>query len=305
MSYILNEFGFFRVAVVTPKLQVANVLFNLRCIKVAIDNLVSQHVQLAVFPELCITGYSCGDLFYQETLLYESQRAIIDLASYLANRKISIIVGVPLLFNSRLYNCAVFINDGKIIGVVPKMFLPTTQEYYEQRWFTSGWNVRDQSIDFYGEYIPFGVDLIFKVKNFPLCLIGIEICEDLWSPQPPSGDLVLAGATIIANVSASNEIVGKCAYRRNLVSQQSARCVSAYLYASAGPGESTSDTVYSGHSIISENGIILAQTERFCFDTQIAIADIDLQQIKNERIINSSYSYAETTKNSDSGFYNA
>lgn len=286
----MNDFGFVRVAVVSPELRIADVRFNLQRIKDALTQAENAGVQIVVFPELCITGYTCADLFYQEKLQEESLVGLQEIALLTKSLSLIAIVGFPATVDGRIYNCAALVSDGSVLGVVPKSYLPTTKEYYEERWFTSGRNVRNKSIYVANEEIPFGIDLIFKSKKYPTCIIGIEICEDLWAIQPPSGGLAIAGATLIANISASNELLGKAEYRRDLIRQQSARCMVAYLYAGAGPGESTTDTVFGGHSMIVENGVVLAETERFHFETQIAIADVDLDQLKNERIVNSCYS---------------
>lgn len=286
----LNSFGFFRVAVVSPELRVADVSFNLQGINGALKQMASEGVQLAVFPELCITGYSCADLFYQEALLRESAASLQEIAAETAGLGIAAVVGLPLVADGRTYNCAAFLSSGSVIGVVPKTYLPTTHEFYEERWFTSGRNICNARIRIGENEVPFGVDLIFRERKFRECVLGIEICEDLWAVQPPSGAYALAGATLIINPSASNELLGKVDYRRNLVRQQSARCLSAYLYAGAGLGESTTDTVFSGHSMVAENGVVLAETKRFRFDTQVACADVDLQRLVNERVRNSCFS---------------
>ena len=293
----MNNYGILRAAVVSPELQVANIDFNLKHILRTISESSKNSVNLIVFPELCFTGYSCGDLFYQDELLLKSLNALHKVAIATKKNDIAVAVGLPILFCSRLYNCVAFIVSGEVVGVVPKTILPSTKEYYEHRWFTSGDGIYNQMMDFKGYQVPFGRDLLFAANNIPECVIGVEVCEDLWSPQPPSGIMSLEGATVIINSSASNELIGKHNYRRDLVKQQSARCNAAYLYSSAGPGESTTDTVCGGHSLIAENGIILEETKRFKFKTQVAVADIDLQQLSNERIVNSGFSsFSPSTK---------
>jgi len=286
----VNNYGILRTAVVAPEMQVANIDFNFNQIQKSISGLATEAVNLIVFPELCITGYSCGDLFYQDDLLSKSLNALNDVA--LASKKygVAVAVGLPIVFCSRLFNCVAFVVSGKVVGIIPKIILPSIKEYYEQRWFTSGADLYNQTINFEGYQVPFGRDILFTANNIKECVIGVEVCEDLWTPQPPSSAMSLEGATIIINSSASNELIGKHQYRRDLIKQQSARCNAAYLYSGAGPGESTTDTVCGGHSLISENGIILNETKRFQFKTQAAIADIDLQQIVNERLVNSGFS---------------
>jgi len=282
--------------VVSPEHKVANVSFNVRHIKGSITELASKGVNIAVFPELCVTGYSCGDLFYQNALLSKALDGLNEIVKHTEQFKIAVAVGLPLSFCSRIYNCVALVVSGKIIGLVPKSVLPNTKEYYEQRWFTSGSNIKNETYNYQGYQIPFGVDILFSAQNVSDCVLGVEVCEDLWSPQPPSGAMSLEGATIIINSSASNELIGKHLYRRELVKLQSARCNAAYLYSCAGPGESTTDTVCGGHSIIAENGVILNETNRFQFDTQFVINDIDLQQIINERKVNSGFSSAPPSR---------
>ncbi|MGL4651404.1 MAG: nitrilase-related carbon-nitrogen hydrolase, partial [Caldilineaceae bacterium] len=249
----------------------------------------------AVFPELGITSYSCGDLFYQPHLLQGALDALPLLLAACARHNICAVVGLPLAVEGRLYNCAAFLTAHEgLAGIVPKSFLPSTGEFYEERWFTPADGLRGQSVRLVcdGETLaaPFGVDLVFHAAGFPDCVVGIEVCEDLWAVEPPSGKLALAGATILCNGSASTEVLGKEAYRRELVRQQSGRCMAAYLYAGSGPGESSTDVVYSGHSLIAENGAMLAETERFRFDTQMAVVDVDVQRLQAERLKNNSFS---------------
>jgi NAD+ synthase (glutamine-hydrolysing) len=202
------------------------------------------------------------------------------------------VVGLPLAVDGRLFNCAAFLASGRLVGIVPKTFLPTTNEFYEARWFTSAAQGTPATVTIAGEEFPFGADLIFPAANLPGCVVGIEVCEDLWAVNPPSGRLALAGATVLVNPSASNELLGKAEYRRDLIRQQSARCLAAYCYAGVGSGESTTDTVYAGHALIAENGGLLVETPRFSFATQMAVADIDVQRLVHERLRNSSFSQA-------------
>ena len=284
--------GFVRVAVISPELRVADVDFNVRIITAAMAQAAGEGCRLALFPELCITGYSCGDLFYQALLLDRARRALRPLAEATAIHDIAAVVGLPLVITDRLYNCAVLLAEGSIVGVVPKTYLPTSNEFYEERWFTPGPLALANMVEIDGWAAPFGVDLVFAAENVPGCVLGLEVCEDLWAVNPPSGDKALAGATILLNGSASNELLGKRTYRRDLVQQQSARCLAAYLYAGAGANESTTDTVWAGHSLIAENGAILAETERFHFDTVMAMTDIDVQRLVHERLHNSTFSAA-------------
>ncbi len=268
----------------------ADVDFNVRTIVDALGQAAGRGCRLALFPELSLTGYSCADLFYQSLLLDRARAALIPLAETAAQHDIAAVVGLPLEVGGKLFNCVALLAAGRVIGIVPKTYLPTTNEFYEERWFTGGAWAAVDSVPVGDQSAPFGVDLIFPAENMPGCTIGIEICEDLWAVNPPSGDMALAGATLLLNASASNELLGKVEYRRELVRQQSARCLAAYLYAGAGAGEATTDTVWAGHSLIAENGALLAETERFHFDTQVAIADVDMQRLVHERLKNSTYS---------------
>ena len=288
--------GFLRVAVVTPELRVADVKYNTNIICTMLEQLAASSCQLALFPELCITGYSCADLFYQSLLLNHAHLALETIKEATNRNRIATVVGLPLELVGKLYNCAVFISQGEILGIVPKTYLPSTNEFYEERWFTSGMHCLRKTVEINGIDVPIGTDLLFIAKNIPHFTASIEICEDLWTVNPRSGNAALAGATLHLNLSASNELLGKVDYRRALVKQQSARCLAAYLYACSGPGESTTDVVYSGHSMIAENGIILAETNRFQFLTQTTMADIDLQHLNHERLKNSSFSSADSNQ---------
>ena len=287
-----SSLGFLRVAVVSPELRVADVAFNTEKIIEAMHASAKQGARLALFPELCITAYSCGDLFFQPLLLEKSLVALQMIAEATISANSAAVVGLPLAVNGKLYNCAALIANGQVHGFVPKSFLPSTGEFYEERWFTPAAYCDAQSVSVAGSEIPLGPDLLFAATNFPDLILGVEICEDLWAVAPPSGDMAQAGATLLLNGSASNELLGKAEYRRDLVRQQSARALAAYLYAGAGPGESTTDLVWAGHSMIAEYGAILAETDRFRFDTQMAIADIDVQRLLGERLRNNSYSSA-------------
>jgi NAD+ synthase (glutamine-hydrolysing) len=288
--------GFVRAAVISPELRVADVAFNTQAIVAAMREAAGQGCRIAIFPELSITGYSCADLFYQRTLLSAAAAALDAIALEAQTIGIAVVVGLPLAVDGRLFNCAAFIADGRVLGVVPKTYLPSTNEFYEERWFTSGHLAARESVTINGREAPFGCDLLFSADNLPDCTIGIEICEDLWAVNPPSGDMALGGATMLINGSASNELLGKVDYRRDLVRQQSARCLAAYLYAGAGAGESTTDLVWAGHSLIAENGALLAETERFRFDTQMAVADIDVQRLEHERLRNNAYGSAAPSR---------
>lgn len=278
-----------RVAAVTPELKVADVAFNLSAIEAAAAQAAAAGARLAVFPELAVTGYSCGDLFGQRLLLDQAEAALPRLAKLSARLHLALVVGLPLRQGGRLFNAAAVLSGGQLCGLVPKTFLPSSQEFYERRWFASALEATADHVELNGVEAPFGTDLLFPAIGFPECVLGIEICEDAWVANPPSGDLAVAGATLLANLSASPETLGKCAYRRALVEAQSARCLAAYLYASAGPGESSTDLVFSGHSLVAEYGQVLAETERFRFETTLAVADLDLERLATERQRQSSF----------------
>jgi NAD+ synthase (glutamine-hydrolysing) len=289
METALSVLGLVRIGVVSPDLRVADIDYNLESIRLAVDEGLGRNCRFLVFPELCLTSYSCGDLFFQSLLIERAREALWRLAGLTAEKEATLVVGTPVAQGGRLFNCAVFISGGRILGVIPKTYLPNTQEFYEERWFSSARDRTAQELEWEGERIPFGTDLLFRADAMPECLVGIEICEDVWSVNPPSGGMATAGATVLLNLSASPELLGKVEYRRALVQSQSARCLAAYAYASAGPGESSTDLVYSGHSLIAENGVVLAETDRFRFDTQMAVADIDVEHLGNERRKNSTF----------------
>jgi NAD+ synthase (glutamine-hydrolysing) len=293
MKPAFSSLGYLRLGVASPAVQVADVDFNRIEIMRTLKRLHDDHVQLAVFPELCITGYTCGDLFYQTLLLEKAQQALMVLAREAGQLGMAAVVGLPLRVDGALFNCAAFLAEGRVLGLVPKTFLPNTNEFYEERWFASALQCSRDTLWMAGEQVPFGTDLLFQSRNDARCVVGIEICEDLWSISPPSQGQAQAGATVLVNLSASPETLGKFAYRRDLVVSQSARCLAAYAYASAGPGESSTDLVYAGHSLIAENGQLLGETSRFRFDSTVAITDIDLMRLANERLRNNNFSRAK------------
>lgn len=286
--------SFLRVASAAPELRVADVAFNTARIEACLQAAAGHGASLVLFPELSVTGYTCGDLFSQALLHERAREALLQLAAATQRHDIHAVVGLPFALNGRLYNCAGVLGGGRVLGLVPKVYLPTTAEYYEERWFTSAAGMGPAEVELGGARVPLASELLFE-DHARGCTFGIEICEDLWAVKPPSGDLCLAGANLILNPSASNELLGKSAYRRDLVRQQSARCMTAYAYAGAGPGESSTDVVFSGHCLIAENGTLLVESERFRFDSQIVYADIDLGRLLHERLCNSSFSAASAT----------
>ena len=285
----MNNYGFVKVAAGVNKVSVANTTKNAQNIIEIIKEAYDKDVQILVCPELSLTAYTCQDLFFQQELLQKALESLNYILEQTKNLDIISIIGVPLNFESALYNCAFVINKGQILGVVPKTYIPNHGEFYEKRWFKSGKNIRNRTFTLFGQEVPFGVDLIFEDNNNPLISFGVEICEDLWVPIPPSSYLSMGGANIIFNLSASNELIGKCDYRISLVKNQSARCFSGYVYAGAGVSESTTDLVFGGHAIITECGTLLKQSERFVDENNLTIADIDVLRLHNERIKNTSY----------------
>ena len=273
--------GLIRVAASTIKITVADIDANKQEILKHIDAAFNKDVKLLVFNELCVTGYTCHDLFLQDLMLDKVEDAILDIAKYTKYKNIVVVIGAPLRKDEKLYNCAIVIHNGKILGVVPKINIPNYNEFYEVRHFVSGANIQSSDIDIGTFNVPFGTNLLFRDKLKKDFKFGIEICEDLWVAIPPSSYLAQAGATIIANLSASNEVIGKSEYRRDLVSNQSARLDCGYVYASAGDGESTQDLVFSGHNIIACEGRIIKETK--LFDNKQIIGEIDLDQISHER----------------------
>lgn len=280
------KYGFVKVAAAIPAVKVADCKFNTQQIETQIAIADGKGVQIIVFPELCITGYSCADLFGQTLLLEEAEIGLMQIMNNTRQMDIISIVGMPLVVNSTLMNCAVVLQKGKILGIVPKTYLPNYKEFYEQRWFTSASAHTETSIRLCGQNVPFGANLLFDT---PETCFGIEICEDVWAPVPPSSTLALKGAEIIFNLSADNESIGKHHYLRSLLSQQSARTLGGYVFSSCGFGESTTDVVFGGNGLIYENGTLLAASERFSIKEQLIISEIDVERIRNERRINTTF----------------
>ncbi len=286
-------YGFVRCAAAVPKMKVADCKYNTGEIITLINAAAQRHVNLLVFPELCITGYTCADLFLQSALLSAAEDSLEKIAIATTGKNIAVVVGLPINIGNSLHNCSVAIYDGDILGAVPKTYIPNYSEYYEKRWFKSGRKLKG-GIALCGQSVPVGTNLIFAAEGMENFTFGIEICEDLWANIPPSCNLTLGGALIIANTSASNELATKSEYRLSLVSGQSARCICGYVYSSSGIGESTQDTVFAGHSIICENGAILNNGERFSKENQLIISDIDTELLANDRRKNMTYGDIDT-----------
>lgn len=298
----LKEYDIVRVAAVTPRLSLGNPRKNVSYIIDAMESLKAEGCVLACFPELCISGYSIGDLLYQDQLLSDSEKVLEQLRKYTEQENSAMIVGCPIRSKDRLYNTAIFISSGEYVGVIPKSYLCNTREFYEERWFAAEEHRSSEEIIINGFTVPFGADMIFTCRQFPHLRIGMEICEDLWAVVPPSSLMAIAGANLLFNLSASNEDIGKFRYRHQLVTSQSAKCLAAYVYASAGPWESSTDLVFSGHSLISFNGSLVSETPRFSFDTEYCIADIDLASLKNERLYSNSFTKSPVSNYRDIPF---
>ena len=282
------NYGFVKVAAAVPLVQVADCFYNIEKIEGLMRQASEKGVQIIAFPELSVTGYTCLDLFAQQTLLDGAEEALLQLVSNTADLDILTIVGVPLRTENRLINAAVVFQKGAIRGIVPKTYLPNYKEFQEQRWFTSATELRESTISIGEEEYPMGSHLLFRSGRLTA---GIEICEDLWVPVPPSSLLAMEGANIIFNLSASNELIGKHAYLRSLICQQSARCMTGYVYASSGFGESSTDLVFAGNGIIAENGNLLAESPRFTMEEQLVISEIDIETLQNDRQVNTSFMY--------------
>ena len=281
------NYGMIRAAAASLRLKVADPTYNKEKIKEAIDCAEQKGTRLIVVPELCVTGYTCADLFFTKSLQNSAENALKEIIKYTSGKNIVAAVGMPVPFYNSLYNCAVVIGNGRIYGIVPKIHLANYNEFYEKRWFASGSDFKScQNIDFCGFETTIGSQ-IFDLGGG--AVLGLELCEDLWVPTPPSGSLTLSGANIIANLSASDEYVSKAQYRRDLVSNQSARCICAYVYSGAGVCESTTDLVFSGATLIAENGSVIAQGKRFARDNEIIVSDIDVERLNSQRRGNMSF----------------
>jgi NAD+ synthase (glutamine-hydrolysing) len=279
--------GLLRCAAAAPPVAVANPEANARHAADALRRFDDRGVHLAVFPECSLTGYTCADLFHQDALLNAAERALLSLLE-IPFAGVAV-VGLPVRVAGGVFNAAAVMANNTLLGVVPKSYLPNYKEFYDARYFTPGRSARATEITLAGRTVPFGTDLLFAASNEPDFVLGVEICEDLWMPVPPSSLQALAGATVVANLSASNETIGKAQYRRSLVAGQSARCMAGYLYASSGPTESTTDLVFGGHCLIAENGNILQESERFRRAGSEAVADLDLERLRRDRTLTNSF----------------
>lgn len=286
------NYGFVKVAAAVPHVQVADCFYNIQQMEGLMRQASDKGVQIIAFPEMSVTAYTCLDLFAQQALLKNAEQALLKLVSDTADLNILTIAGAPLVTENRLINAAVAFQSGKILGVVPKTYIPNYKEFQEQRWFTSATELRDKTISIGDRTYPLGSHLLFTAGQVK---VGIEICEDLWVPVPPSSLLAMEGANILVNISASNELIGKHHYLRSLICQQSARCMAGYVYASAGFGESSTDLVFAGNGIIAENGTLLEESPRFTMQEQLVISEIDIENLQNDRQVNTSFMHGAST----------
>lgn len=282
--------GFVKVAAVTPDIRVADVEFNKEQICRKMDEAAASGAKIIVFPELCVTGYTCSDLFTQDVLLDHAREVLTEIAAHTRDMDALVFVGAPLAVDGELYNVAAAMNYGKILGLTTKTFLPNYGEFYEMRQFREG-PEKAREIEFDGEMVPFGPNILFTAKQMEHLIVAAEICEDVWSPVPPSIEAVREGATVIVNCSASDETIGKATYRESLIEGQSARLIAGYIYSNAGEGESTMDLVFGGHNLIAENGTILAESKRF--ENGIIYSEIDVNRLMSERRKNTTFKTAK------------
>jgi NAD+ synthase (glutamine-hydrolysing) len=292
----MKENGFVRVGALVNKLSLGNAIENAKEISRQIKKAYEAGVEIIVTPELSLTGYTCGDMFLQDKLVKDSIIGLEYVLSETKSLNIISIIGMPISTNNALFNCGVVINRGKLLGIIPKTYIPNYKEFYECRWFSSSLNLDINEIELLGQKVPLGCDLLFQDRKNPNITFAIEICEDLWAVTPPSNDYAKSGATIIFNLSSSNELIGKHNYRKNLISSQSSKTISAYIYASSGMLESTSDILFGGASLIYENGTLLKEGERFLTESNIIYQDIDVLRLVNDRRVNKSFNFSSDNK---------
>jgi NAD+ synthase (glutamine-hydrolysing) len=285
-------FGLLRVAAATPQLRVADCPFNVTRHVDLLQQAQQERVYLLVFPELSLTGYTCADLFHHDALLHGALRALHELRQASTVFDGLIVAGLPLNLDDQVFNAAAVLHKGQILGIVPKSFLPNYKEFYERRWFAPAATARSHEVRIDGQSVPFGTDLLFRAQDVEGLVVGVEICEDLWVPIPPSSAQALAGGTVLCNPSASNEVIGKANYRRQLVVNQSGRCMAAYVYSSCGVWESTTDVVFGGHCLVAENGTLLGESKRFQRQPHLTIRDVDLDRLRVDRLRTNSFGEA-------------
>jgi NAD+ synthase (glutamine-hydrolysing) len=284
-----KDLGLIRIGAAIVQLRIADVDYNVGAIIECVKKAAGNGVQILAFPEMSITGYTINDLIQQQALLDKAKQGLSDLLEATARLSMVIVIGMPLVVEQKIFNCAVVMNSGSILGVIPKVYLPAYKEYYENRWFMPGRDSKTTYMELCGQRVPFGNDLLFCIKGSEALIIGVEICEDFWVPLAPHEYQSLAGATILLNISASNEILGKSDWRRTMISSESGRCLAACCYVSAGMGESSNDVIFSGHIMIAENGVILNEAERLTPGAQLLVSDIDLGRLVHDRRTQTSF----------------
>jgi NAD+ synthase (glutamine-hydrolysing) len=280
---LTRDLGFLRVAAAIPEVRIADVNSNVAAILRLMRQADNEGVQVVAFPEMAVTGYTIGDLVQQEALLLEAQEGLKLILKESASSGMVVAVGMPLPVDRQIFNCAVVLSSGRILGVVPKTFLPSYREFYEDRWFSPARDVRSETIGLAGQQVPFGTDILFRLPGSASEMLGVEVCEDLWVPLSPHEYQAAGGATVLLNLSASNEVLGKADWRRTMVASESGRCIAAYCYVSSGIGESSNDIVYGGHGIIAENGVVLEESARLASGSQLILADIDVDRLNHDR----------------------
>lgn len=292
MTRVINlssDLGFLRIAAAVPHLRVANVDCNVTAILDLIEKAANAGVQVLAFPEMCITGYTIQDLMQQQALLTKTMKGLERIIEASANHNMFITVGLPMVVDQKLFNCAALICSGQVLGIVPKTYIPSYKEFYEQRWFTSAEDACSDSCHINGKSVPFGSNILVSLQGFPSAIIGVEVCEDLWVPLAPHEYQALAGATVLINISASNDILGKSEWRRTMAISESGRCTAALCYVSAGSGESSNDIVFGGHTLITENGTLLKESPSFLNGEPLCIADIDIERLIHDRLMLNSF----------------
>lgn len=281
--HLSRDLGFLRVALAVPPVRVGDIDFNVQAIIASVNKAVSQGAQVLAFPEMALTGYTIADLVQRQSLLSKAKEGLLNILAASRQKSMLVIVGTPLEVEQRIYNCAVIMNSGEMLAVVPKTLPPSYKEFYERRWFAPGASAKTRSMKLAGREVPFDTNVLIKLQGIDGAVIGVEICEDLWMPLSPHEYQALAGATVLFNLSASNEVIGKADWRRTMATSESGRCIAAYCYVSSGVWESSNDLVYGGHSIIAEDGVVLAESSRMQSHPQMTIADVDLDRLVHDR----------------------
>ena len=284
-----KDLGFLRIGAAVPLLRVADIDFNVKAIIEAVRKARDEGVQILVFPEMAITGYTLGDLVQHQALLSKAEKGLRAILDESAGNTMVVMVGMPLVVDQKIFSCAAVLNSGRVLAVIPKTFLPTYKEFYEGRWFVSSEVDHSDTIEVAGQQVPFGTDILVSLRGIPSALIGVEICEDLWVPLAPHEFQALSGATVLVNLSASNEMIGKSDWRRTMVCSESGRCIAAYCYVSSGIGESSNDVVFGGHAMVAENGTILRESDRLSSGSQLIVSDIDLERLAHDRRVSTSF----------------